>query len=866
MAPDGRFVAFVSAETDLALGVADTNGTGDVFLRDLQMGTTRLVSVNAAGNAAGNRRSGTAQYPFDFSNGAPVLSDDGRFVAFASEATDLAPGQIDNNDLAADQPGEQPGMRRRDVFVRDMQANTTTMVSMNRAGTGTGNNGSYTPAMSADGRAFAFESHASDLVAGQDNGGFQDVFVRDLDAGETELASKRTALFPPERLRGGTLADVTADGRFAAFLSAAAIVPNVPIEFGPHLYVRDRLTGQVSVEDVAGGVAREGFPRAAQLSDDGQFIVFGSAASLDPNVGDPNRRGQLYVRDRQVGTTRMVTTTAAGQASDGVDLGPRDFAFSSDGRYVAFTTQSGEMVAGFTDNNGSDFGLGRDVFIRDLVAGTTRLVSHVPASATSGGNGSSFWPVFSADGTKLAFASLASDLAAGVSDTNNGIDLFVYDVATGQIEAASVVAAGNSTGDAASGNVADTLFSLSADGRYLIFGSSASNLVAGDNNAARDIFRRDLVADTTTLVSAASGGGAANSQSYGLSASANGNLVAFTSDANDLVAGDSNIRSDIFVRDINAGTTTLVSAGSAAPFGNNTSFGPIISPEGSHVAFLSQATNLVPDFVDLNSEFRADVFVRRIADGVTALVTASNTGITGSDTGNLPSPFHFAAGDTLFFDTDAGKLFNGDRNALTDVFAYTAAGAARISGRVFNDADGSGSPGAGESGIPFWTVFVDTNNNGQFDAGELNRQTDLAGIYRPGRRHLYGQRRFAGRLWVERAGHRNARGHARLGHRRNDRPRLRRGARDKRLARHLGDRAGDGQCRTQFYGGLVGSQQRGPGDYRRLAGRCLSLAGRGARRQRPAVGRGAAYRRVGGRRKLYAVARRAGAACRNRKL
>jgi Tol biopolymer transport system component len=361
------------------------------------------------------------------------------------------------------------------------------------------------------------------------------------------------------------------------------------------------------------------------------------------------------------------------------------------------------------------------------VNGVTRLVSHVPASATSGGNGSSFWPVFSPDGMKLAFASLATDLAAGVSDTNNAIDLFVYDVVTAQVEAASVAASGAATGTSASGDVPDTLFSFSADGRYLFFGSSASDLVAGDNNSVRDIFRRDLVADITTLVSASSNGLPGNNQSYGLSVGLSGNLVAFTSDANNLVSGDSNNRSDVFLRDIAAGTTALVSADRTGAQGNSGSFSPRLSPDGSHVAFLSDATNLVPDFIDINTEFRPDLFVRRIADGATALVTSSNTGMTGSDTLNPPGTMLFVGNDVLFFDSDAGNLFNGDRNALSDVFAYTVAGAARITGRVFNDADGNGSQNGGETGIPFWTVYLDANGNGQFDAGELNRQTDLAG-------------------------------------------------------------------------------------------------------------------------------------------
>lgn len=731
MTPDGRFVAFVSGEIDLIAGLSDTNGANDVILRDLQTGATRAVSLNATGTATGNRVSGTSQYPFDFSAGAPVLTSDGRYVAFTSEATNLVVDLADNNDGALDQPGEQGGMRRRDIFVRDMQANTTALVSMNRAGSGTGNNGAYTPAMSADGSVIAFESHSSDLVAGQDNSGFLDVFVRNLSAGNTQLASQRSSFLPREELKGGALADVTADGRYVAFLASAPLIADVPIEFGPHLYVRDRVSGQVTVEDVAGGVARDGSPRAAQLSDDGRFIVFGSVASLDSNVPDPNRRGQLYLRNRDTGATQMVTVTTASQASNGVDLGPREFAFSPDGRYVAFSTQSGDLVNGFIDNNGSEFGLGRDIFIRDVVTGTTRLVSHLPGNATSGGNGSSFWPIFSPDGSKLAFASLAADLAAGVSDSNSNIDLFVYDIASTQIEAASVAASGGATGNAASGDAADTQFVFSADGRYVFFGSVASDLVSGDNNTSRDIFRRDLDTNTTTPVSVDSGGTVGNSQSFGLSASHDGNFVAFTSSANNLVAGDTNNRRDAFLRNLATGITTLVSAAPDGSAGNDHSSALEISADGSLVAILSNAANLVPNFVDINGESRDDLFVRRLADGVTALATVSHTGLTGSDTGNFfLSSFEFSEnGEHFFFDIDAGNLFSGDRNFVTDVFAYGFAGAGQIRGAVFNDENGSGSRDVGETALAHWTIYIDANGNGQFDPGEINVQTDLAGNY-----------------------------------------------------------------------------------------------------------------------------------------
>jgi uncharacterized repeat protein (TIGR01451 family) len=144
----GRFVAFLSRATNLVAN--DTNGTQDVFVRDLQTGTTSLVSINSAGTGSG-----------DGGCNNPVISSDGRFVAFPSLATDL---------VASDTNGT------RDIFVRDLQTGTTTLVSINSVGTGSGNGESDSSVISANGRLVAFESFASDLVA-NDTNGTTDVFA-----------------------------------------------------------------------------------------------------------------------------------------------------------------------------------------------------------------------------------------------------------------------------------------------------------------------------------------------------------------------------------------------------------------------------------------------------------------------------------------------------------------------------------------------------------------------------------------------------------------------------------------------------------------------------------------------------------------
>jgi RHS repeat-associated protein len=709
MTPDGRYVAFVSGETDLISGLSDTNSAWDVYLRDMHTGVTRLVSWNAAGTGTGNRASGTGQYDFDFVQGPPAISDDGRYVAFASEASNLVSLADGNDSLTG-----SFGTRRRDVFVRDMQANTTTLVSVNRGGTASGDSGSYTPAMSADGRVVAFESHAGDLVAGQDNLGNLGVFVREVTSGPTQLASQRTGLFPEWRLNiaGGQLEAATPDGRFVAFTSQSVI------------YVRDRITGQVTPESFrSNGALADVRVGSVRLSADGRFVLFASSRDC-ATIGPSNTTGrvQVWLRDRQSGQTRMVSVNAAGEASA---ANAWEWDMSLDGRFVAWSSEATDLVTGFTDGNGSAFGA-RDVFVRDLHTGVTRLASHVPGSAVQSGNGISFSPLVSADGSRVIFISRATDLAAGIDDANAAEDIYAYDVATGTVSAVAVNSAGNGTGDRAATDPV-----MSADGRYVAFASAAGNLVAGKTNTNYpDVFLRDLLSNTTTLVSInAAGTGNGGARSFEPSISADGRYVAFTSDANDLVAGDAGQR-DVFVRDLLLGTTLRASGDPAGGPSSGASSSPLLSPDGGLLAFFSTASNLVSNFVDANGS-HADLYVRNLTSGVTDLATVNHSGTAGTNgqIGGAEFTRIFAGDGTLFFTSRTNDLVNGDRNNSTDSFAYQFAGAGQIRGQLFDDANRNGMQDPGENGIRHWTVYLDANGNGRFDADERNVQTDAAGAY-----------------------------------------------------------------------------------------------------------------------------------------
>src|SRR5205823_1215291 len=247
-----------------------------------------------------------------------------------------------------------------------------------------------------------------------------------------------------------------------------------------------------------------------------------------------------------------------------------------------------------SDTNGN-----YDVFVRDLQSNTTKLGS-VSTTGTSG-NSASFNPVISADGRYVAFYSYASNLTTD-SDTNGTDDVFVRDLQSNTTKLVSVSTTGTSGNSAAYNPV------ISADGRYVAFYSYASNLTTdSDTNGTADVFVRDLQANTTKLVSVSTTGTSGNNISYNPVISAGGRYVAFYSYASNLTTdSDTNSTADVFVRDLQANTTKLVSVSTTGTSGNNISYNPLLSADRRYVAFYSAASNLTNG--DTNGT--ADVFVR----------------------------------------------------------------------------------------------------------------------------------------------------------------------------------------------------------------------------------------------------------------
>lgn len=459
---DGRFVAFTSSATDLV--PADTNGQADVFVRDLQAGTTELISINASGDDSGNGRSTRAQ-----------VSADGRYVLFLSDADDL----VANDSNTVD-----------DVFLHDRQIGSTILVSANAAGSDSGNGASNPHGMTPDGRLVVFSSAADDLGP-NDTNGVDDVYLRDVEAGTTMLISVNAA--GDDAGGGGTFSgarhqSISDDGRFVAFSSDAtdldaSITDSNGLSDG---FLRDvaAMTTTLISTNASGDDSANGSTSDIRISADGSTIAIATQATNVLNVTDNNAGLDIYVVDRQSGTKSLVTVNDldTGTGDDGARNDPR---LSADGRFIAWESRASDLIAG-ADSNAMF-----DVFLRDLDAGSTVLAS-ANGNGTNSGNDASEDAQISDDGRFVYFESRATDLTT-ISDSNGEKDTFVFDSLSGEVVLVSSNAAGNQTGNGFSYDPV-----VSPGGRFVQMDSGASDLdpSVADTNGITDVY----VADIASLV------------------------------------------------------------------------------------------------------------------------------------------------------------------------------------------------------------------------------------------------------------------------------------------------------------------------------------------------------------------------------
>jgi Tol biopolymer transport system component len=346
------------------------------------------------------------------------------------------------------------------------------------------------------------------------------------------------------------------------------------------VYVRDRRTGVTERASVS-STEQQTISRTmdAAMSSDGRYVVFSLTARFDEPPPPPGGIGPLgvYVRDRVAGTTHRVSD------------GGLNVAISANGRTVGFSTPA-SLVPG--DTNGD-----WDAYVADWQTGHLELVSNgrPQENGTVDSNIS-----LNTDGSLVAFDSNAPDLVAG--DTNFVTDVFVRDRRARTTTRISVSSSGTQ------GDDFSALPSMSGDGRYVAFASFATNLRPGGTPRQGHAWLRDRTLGTTTLVTVDRNGAPASGLFGGGDLSADGRYVAFTSESANLVPGDTNGVSDVFLRDMSARTTTRVSVSTPGAQGNGPSREAAVSAHGAHIAFTSEASNLVPH--DTNDSY--DVFIRNL--------------------------------------------------------------------------------------------------------------------------------------------------------------------------------------------------------------------------------------------------------------
>jgi Tol biopolymer transport system component len=370
----------------------------------------------------------------------------------------------------------------------------------------------------------------------------------------------------------------SADGRYVVFQSFAEDIVTNDGNGASDVFRRDLQTGITELASFDEATGTYAGSDGASVSADGRYVLFRSIRTGVPPAGDIHQG--LFVRDMDADTTTRVDLTPGGGEPDpaGESISGT---ISADGRFVVFYSTADDLVA----DDGNNFS---DVFVRDLMDETTTRVS-VDTNGDDANGISEFAegdpPAISADGKYVAFNSDATDLTTA-PDGNGTTDVFVRDLLSGTTTRTSVDTSGDDSDGFSFGP------SLSADGRTIAFTSAASDLVAGDASEDRDVFVRDLDAGTTIRASVDAGGGDADGPSVQAALSGDAAHIAFTSDATDLVSGDTNGFTDVFVRDLTVGSTARVSVDVLDRDANGFSDDPSLTGDGRYVAFTSRATNI----------------------------------------------------------------------------------------------------------------------------------------------------------------------------------------------------------------------------------------------------------------------------------
>jgi hypothetical protein len=646
---DGSKIVFTSLATDLVSGVTDLNNVefiigSDVFLFDVPSEAITLIS-----------RSTTANQTGDLISSDPQISGDGSKIVFYSFATNLVSGVTDDNDTS-------------DIFLYDVAGGTLRLVSESTTPNQTGNRESLRALLSDDGAKIVFMGTATDLVGGTADGNGNmsfDVFLYDVPNGALTLVSQSTT---PNQTGNGnsTGAQVSGDGGKVVFWSSATDLVSgvtvgdvVPVAFDIAMGTREFIVKRDAPPFEKIAVSGSSVAGQGAISDDGRYLVFDSTAN-GLVFNDANGQRDVFLRDLVTGAVTLVSRNFAGTGSgNGPSMNPQ---ISGDGNKIVFESNATDLVSGVADSNSTS-----DVFLYDVAAGTLTLVSH-SSIPNQTGNGSSTEARISDDGSKIVFSSHSTDLVNGVTDSNGGDDIFLYDSAAGTLSLVSKNTVSNQTGNGSCFDV-----QISGNGSKIVFSSRATDLVSGvmdANNFSADVFLYDVAGGTLAVVSQST---TPNQTGNGLSRKAqisgDGSTIVFHSSATNLVSGmaDGNGNFDVFLYDVAVGTINLVSKSSIFNrTGNKYSAEPQISDDGNKIVFYSLASDLVSGATDDNDAF--DVFLYDVAAGTLTVVSQSITPGESSYVSDISDN-----GSKVVLRSNSSDLDGVmDGNGQEDIFLYDA--------------------------------------------------------------------------------------------------------------------------------------------------------------------------------------------------
>lgn len=655
-----QFAVIACTSTNLQSGITDNNGQHDLYLYRVGWNDNTLITH------AGNSLTTATDIGVDAFSGQVMVTDFGQYVAFTSRATNLVAGQSDSNNA-------------EDVFLYETQTGIIRLVSHiggNNAASGAA--GATLVAVDA-GHVIFNSNNANHVSGGTDSNGASDVFSYEIATATISLvshaggapltAANGSSVAAPGRRTDRVLFDTTASNISAAF--TGALTRDVL------LWYRDSGLYELVSHAPGAPLARaNAAARAVATNISGSRAVFETTANniVAGHFPALTNNRNLYVFDANSSSNQLITHRHAQPAigsARAADLGSVQVDWSGD--HIVLATPAGDLAAS-SDGNALP-----DIYVHNQPGNTAGLVSRAAFARAASADRASTPVGLSADGRYVLQRSLAANLGVDQieSDVDNDADVFVFDADTGSQTLVSYAIEGFDVLTNVPANAASQPKAISRDGRWVLFSSTATNLLAfqNDSNGAGDVFLRDHIGSGISLVSHASNGTniAANAEATPIAVSGDGRWVLYESRASNVVAGiaDGNGSSDVFLFDRDNNLSSLVSkANGAANTGNDASRAVALSPDGRYVLYHSYATNLIAGFVNLNGN-GDDVYLYDRASATSRLVSReSGSAVRGANAGATAVALS-DSGDRIVFYSAAGNLLGtGTSNGQSQVFMH----------------------------------------------------------------------------------------------------------------------------------------------------------------------------------------------------